>query len=179
MLLFRVFPWDPRARVGRPGHALWISPRQGAGRIDNPDAYATLYLADQPAAAVAERLGRFAPWTDALLRHTIGPIGRTLALASFRLEGAAVLELDDSRTLVRRKLKPSDVATGDRTDTQRWAADVFAEGGWAGIRWWSPYEARWGALGLWDTADLEPLDVAPLTFDHPALLEAGERLGRR
>jgi hypothetical protein len=47
--------------VDGPRHALYVSPRQTAGRLDNPDRYPVLYAAENPVAAVAEAFGSLEP----------------------------------------------------------------------------------------------------------------------
>jgi len=127
--LYRVFPRVPGVRARAPGHPLFSWPVQGAGRIDNPESYRTLYASDSPAGAIAE--------LDA--------------------EKVDVLDLDDPRELVRRRLRPSAVVVRDRTVTQRWALGIFNEKRWAGVRWWSRYDSRWGAFGLWTLAEVRSL----------------------
>jgi hypothetical protein len=100
------------------------------------------------------------------------------ALAELDAKKVTVLDLDDPRDLVRRQLRPSTVGIRDRTVTQRWALDIFKEKRWAGVRWWSRYDSRWGAFGLWTVADVRALKVTRLTADHPALIEASAILSR-
>jgi hypothetical protein len=91
-----------------------------------------------------------------------------------------VLDLDDPRTLVARDLRPSGVATGDRTVTQRMALDVYREGA-VGISWWSTIEASWINLTLFAERATERLRLAgepePLGPRHPAVREAAEAVG--
>jgi len=100
------------------------------------------------------------------------------ALAELDAEEAEVLDLDDARELVRRSLRPSAVVTRERTVTQRWALAAFQEKRWAGVRWWSYYDPRWGSFGLWHSSKLRAMQVTPLTADHPALIEAATVLAR-
>lgn len=169
--LYRVLPWLPGALAGDPGHPLYVPRPQGAGRIDNPEAYLVLYASDSPAGAVAEAFGNHAVWTEHLLvgRGDI-PRSRT-ALAAYETD-APILDLDDPAVLHARGLRPSRIVTGDRTCTQRWALDLFREGRWVGVRWWSYFDPDWGSHGVWDPACLAPAEVVPLTADHPALVEA-------
>ena len=32
--------------------------------------------------------------------------------------------------------------------TRAWAKEIFRQGKWMGIRWWSYYDFRWGSIGL-------------------------------
>lgn len=44
MLLYRVFAHIAGSKPGEPGHPLYVYPRQGKGRWDNPAAYLTWYM---------------------------------------------------------------------------------------------------------------------------------------
>ena len=147
MLLHRVTPVDPAARAGSPYHPGYVPRSSGQHRIDHPSQYDTLYMATSPAAAIAEAFGRMPRWDDRLLAH---PKGFVRQLTTFELpDDRPVLDLNDASTLVRRKLRPSQVVTRDRERTQRWAIDAYDEGRWAGISWWSRYDADWTTCGLW------------------------------
>ncbi|HEX9823517.1 MAG TPA: RES domain-containing protein [Actinomycetota bacterium] len=178
MRLHRVLPWVKGARAGTTGHPLFVPPVQGAGRLDNPEHYLVLYASDAPAGAVAEAFGNLAEWSDGLFEGRPSIPGSATVLATYELEGAEVLDLDDAAALQARGLKPSDVVTRDRTVTQRWALDVFREGRWAGARWWSYHDPRWGSFGVWAVERLRVVDVEPLSRDHPAVREAGSVLLR-
>ena len=91
----------------------------------------------------------------------------------------ALVDLDDPATLVERRLRPSVVATGSRGVTQRIAGDAFDDGA-IGLSWWSTLEASWTNVTLFRErlAELPRLvEATALTLDHPALIEAAERLG--
>jgi len=176
--LYRVFPWVPGVRARAPGHPLFSWPVQGAGRIDNPESYRTLYASDSPAGAIAEAFGNHAIWTPQLLQGRRDLASSVRAIAELHAEKVDVLNLDDARELVRRRLRPSTVVIRDRTVTQRWALDIFKEKRWAGVRWWSRYDSRWGAFGLWALAEMRSVKVTRLTSDHPALIEAAAVLSR-
>jgi hypothetical protein len=99
---------------------------------------------------VAEQLARFRGIRELEERH-LRRFGRPLALASFTLEAAALVDLDDPKVLQRRRLRPSEVATGRRSVTQRQAASLFAlSEAPAGLRWWSSLEASWLNVTLFD-----------------------------
>jgi hypothetical protein len=146
--------------------------------VDNPEHYRVLYAADAAAGALAEAFGNHAVWTPMLLGGRPDLRGSVRALATFDAAGVEALDLDDARRLVERKLRPSAVVARDRSLTQGWALRIYREKRWAGIRWWSHYDSRWGSFGLWDVSKLKIADVTPLTPDHPALLEAAEALSR-
>jgi hypothetical protein len=155
-----VIPVAAGARRGRPYHPLFVPPATGTARIDNPDRYRVLYLSGSAAGAVAEAFGRFARWGPFLLDH---PAGHRRRVVTYELaEPAAVLDLDDARALLDRRLRPSDVVTRERTVTQRWAAAVHDEARWSGVRWWSYYDPRWSSVGLWATEALTVVEVAEI-----------------
>ena len=176
--LYRVFPYWKGARAGQRGHPLFSPAIQGAGRVDNPEHYRTLYASDSPAGAVAEAFGNHGIWTDQLLMGPPDFPGSVRALAELESARLEVLDLDDARELARRKLRPSAVVTRDRNVSQGWALAVFRERRWDGVRWWSDHDPRWGSCGVWRAAKMRALEITPLTLDHPALTEAAGVLSR-
>jgi len=184
--LFRVCIVLPDATTPEHnGHPLYVWPRHGAGRVDDPRGeYRVLYAADTAAAAVAEALGHFAEWTPAVLAPPPqAPLGSTKALVE--LEGDPIVcDLDDAHRLVDVGLRPSAVVTRDRGVTQLWARGLYeqreADGNqkFAGVSWWSYYNADWALLGLWDTTLLRVVNQTTLTLDHDAVLEAADWLLR-
>jgi hypothetical protein len=177
LALYRVFPWIAAAPPGDRGHPLHVSVPQGAGRVDNPAHYRVLYASDSPAGAVAEAFGNHAAWTSGLLRGRPDMPGSVTALAAYRAR-IEILDLDDARALLQRRLRPSQVVTRDRTVTQRWALEAFREGKWAGVRWWSYHDPRWGSYGLWSRDGLEVTGTEALRRDHPAVVQAAAVLSR-
>jgi hypothetical protein len=175
--LFRVFPWVESATADEPGHPLYISPIQGAGRIDNPEHYLALYASDVAAGAVAEAFGNHAVWTPALLSGPPALTGSRRALGKYSTNGD-VLDLDDAHHLVERSLRPSRVITRRREVTQGWALAIFLEHRWTGVRWWGYHNPDWGSLGIWNRSPLELEAVEPLTPDHSAVVEAAQALNR-
>jgi len=153
VILWRVLPWDPSARPGAPGGALWFPrPFQGTARHDNPPRYGCLYLTEAPVSAIAEALAPFRGTGD-LLPEMLSRMGRPLALAQLELRDAELLDLDDPAVLVEAGLRPSQVATNRRNVTQADAARLFdAHPGAAGLRWWSTLEASWINATLFDRA---------------------------
>lgn len=181
MRLWRVLPWDPSAPAGQPGHALWV-PReyQGSGRHDAPDRYGCLYLAEVAVSAVAETLAPFRGTGD-LHPDLLVRSGRSLALAELELAGdATLIDLDDPAVLVTESLRPSIVATGQRSVTQAYAVSQFERhADAAGLRWWSTLEASWIQVTLFDRAlgELGVRDVRTLAVDDEAVLAAASYLG--
>src|SRR2546423_861380 len=115
VILWRVLPWDPAAGPHDRGGPLHI-PRgfQGAGRHDNPARYGCLYATVDAVSGVAEILAQFRgePLVEGML-----DIDRTrLAAAPLELpDGSELIDLDEPRVLHRERLRPSSVATRERT----------------------------------------------------------------
>jgi hypothetical protein len=180
VILFRCFPWDTGVTATARGGALWF-PRmlQGAGRHDNPDLYGCLYVSETEVSALVERLQGFRG--TSLEESDLRSRGLPLALAGLELPDAAeVVDLDQPRVLERERLRPSRVATNDRSVTQEGAAGIYERHeAAAGIRWWSTFEALWANVTLFDRA--EPTvtvgDVRPLGLGDDAVGEAAAFLG--
>lgn len=180
MILYRCFAWNQAAGPTAPDGPLWFPrPFQGEGRHDNPDLFGCLYLADRPSSSVVEQLARFRTQrlTSALLMRRRLP----LAVAALELDADAVLlDLDQPRVLAAERLRPSLVATRNRTITQPQARTVFEKHrGAAGLRWWSTFEATWAHVTLFDraAARLRLNDVRVLTLANPAVVEAAQFFG--
>ena len=182
MTLYRCFAWRSGAGDDQPDGPLWF-PRmfQGEGRHDNPDVYGCLYLSDRPESCIAEQLAAFRGQrlTASMLRR------RGLPLALARLEirgGVALIDLDDPSVLLRERLRPSQVATRNRSVTQPQALALYRRyPPAAGLRWWSSWEALWANVTVFDRAhaSLRTIEVTELTLDHPHLLDAAEIFGLR
>ncbi|MFL5798822.1 MAG: RES family NAD+ phosphorylase [Actinomycetota bacterium] len=180
-MLYRVFPWNPARAPQAEGGALFVPRiRQATGRHDNPDRYGALYVSRDPESAVAERIQAFRGrvLTDARLIRRDGSRYALVSLADDDL--SPLVDLDDPAQLVARGLRPSLVATGDRSRTRSMAAALFDEGG-PGFLWWSTLEASWANATLFaerSVSYLQPLgEPEPLSLDHPALRAAADRLG--
>lgn len=177
--LYRVLPWLASAPRGAPGHPLFVPPKQGTGRVDNPERYQTLYLSDGPGGAVAEAFAWLQTWDAGMLRGPPSLSGSVQALATYELkEEGRFCDLDDARRLLDFGIRPSQVVTRDRAVTQAWALRIFDAGGWAGVRWWSYYDPRWESHGIWATDLLDVVGTVALTLDQPAVAEAADVLSR-
>jgi RES domain len=182
VILYRCFAWNPAAHDMATDGPLWF-PRiyQGEGRHDNPEAYGCLYLATRPVSCIVEQLAAFRGQrlTASLLRRRNLP----LALAEMELGGENVLiDLDDPAVLRRERLRPSRIATRDRTVTQPQALELYRRyPAAAGLRWWSIWEALWANVTLFDRAAsaLQLRNVHELSLDDPNVLEAAEVFGLR
>jgi hypothetical protein len=183
MRVHRVFPYSATAAPGEPGHATFVPVGLAAGRLDNPDHYATRYFAETAIGAVAERFGALDAWTAGMFDQPRS--GRRLALATFELPSdVRLLDLDDAQALADRRLRPTQVVRRDLAVTQAWALRIFEERRsargarrWDGVRWWSWFRPEWPVLGLW-SGDVELMNVERLQLDHPAVREAALALGR-
>ena len=183
MDLYRVFTWDGDSIGNQPGGPLFVArDRQGAGRHDAPARYGAWYCARDAVSAVAESIQFFrgAVLGSGDLRR---PGGAGKALATLSLDADAVLvDLDDPRQLVARKLRPSGVATRRRVVTQPLAIAIFEEGA-VGFRWWSTLDAEWTNLTLFHERALRRVRVVgspqPLTTTMPAVRTAADHLGIR
>ncbi len=181
MRLFRVFDWDGRSLGERAGGPLFVHrARQGAGRHDVPELSGAWYLSQSPVAAVAETL-------QYLRGHTIAAEdfartgGLRQALAAIDLDdGTRPVDLDDPRELLRRRWRPSRVATLHRPTTQAVARAMF-DAGAIGFCWWSVLEASWINVTLFHERALPLVSLAgrprPLSPALEEVREAAERLG--
>jgi hypothetical protein len=175
--LYRCFAWNERAKPDEPDGPLWF-PRlfQGEGRHDNPDVYGCLYLSDRPLSCIVEQLARFRGQrlSPSMIRRRSLPLG----LAELALpDTAEVVDLDDPEVLRRERLRPSEVATRNRSQTQPQARALHDRHPHAaGLRWWSIHEAGWMNVTLFDRAApaLRVQAVRALAMDDPAVLEAAD-----
>jgi hypothetical protein len=182
VILHRCLAWNERAAPDGPDGALWF-PRlyQGEGRLDNPLVYGCLYLSEQPLSCVVEQLARFRGQrlTPALLRRR----GLPLALAELELpDDAQLVDLDEPSVLRRERLRPSRVATRERTVTQPLALALHEKHGEAaGLRWWSTFESQWLNVTLFDRAAsaLRLGSVRALDVDDDEIAAAADVLGLR
>jgi hypothetical protein len=177
---YRLFPFDPDAPSDAEGGPLFVARHlQGGGRHDNPESYGALYVSRVPVSPVAEhlRVWRARGAAGSALR----PEGRSLALAALEDSGLDdLVDLDDPRNLVARTLRPSAVATRERTVT-RPMARAFYEEGLPGFEWWSTIESSWINVTLFADRALGGLRVEGepevVTIQHPSVREAAEAIG--
>jgi hypothetical protein len=179
LILHRCFAWNERARPDQPDSPLWF-PRvfQGDGRHDNPDTFGCFYLTDREASGVVEQLARFRG------QRLIGPMlvrrELPLALAAIELpDDSELIDLDDPIVLRRRRLRPSLVATRERSLTQPQALAVYRDTEADGLRWWSIFESLWANFTIFDRAGprLTFQDIRTLTLGDGAVVEAADYLG--
>jgi hypothetical protein len=180
MKLYRVFPWIENAATDEPG-GIFFMPPQGTGRIDNPDRYSILYVSDSPAGAIAETFNRNPyrmHWTPRMLRPRLP--GAVTAIAEITPQNSKtfICDLDEPQQLIEQTLRPSNVITRERAETQAWALRIFEQQRSAGVRWWSYHESRWGSIGFWDTQALQngSVNIRALTLDNEWVQEAAKTL---
>ena len=183
MLVYRVFPYLPQAASGETGHATHDH-AQGTGRLDNPNHYRIWYLAVEPAGAIAEAFGDLDEWGSAMFECPMIP-GSRRAMETYLLSDCTpLLDLDDSRNLLTRGLRPTQVIERNRAATQNWALTVFNERNdrheriWQGVRWWSYYRPQWRIIGYWGKTAPQLLTVEELALTNPAVVDASTSLGR-
>jgi len=178
--LYRVFPLVPGARPREAGGPLYVARHlQGSSRHDDPSRYGALYTSRTRESAVAEALQAFRG-RDVEPRHLVRT-GRPLTLAEIDDSRLGRLpDLDDPRELQRRSLRPSTVATHDRTVTQPAAGAIFDDGH-PGFAWWSTIEASWSNVTLFVERASRGLRISgtpePLTVAHPVLVAVADRMG--
>ena len=178
---FRCLWYDGDARsADQPGHPLYVYPRQGAGRVDDPEhEYRVLYASDDRAGCVAEVFGDFAVWTADLLDPPPNMPRAYRAIVEYEID-AVVCDLDDPKRLTELGLRPSQVVTNDRRVTQRWARQIHETGQFDGVSWWSRRDARWTSAGLWHYAGATIEDLTVLVdIDEAPIVEAAAVLLRR
>jgi hypothetical protein len=178
--LYRCFAWNASAKPGQPDGPLWI-PRslQGDGRHDNPDRFGCLYLSEHAVSPVVEQLAPFRghTLTPGMLRRR----GLPLAIAELILpDSTTLIDLDDPVVLRREKMRPSLVATRERSKTQPQARELHERHpDAAGLRWWSSFESLWINVTIFDrgASHLKVQSVRRLTINEPLVGEAAEFLG--
>jgi hypothetical protein len=132
---------------------------QGEGRHDAPTLYGCLYASFEPVSALIEQLA---------------------GLTGTSIEPPGLLDLDDPEVLLREELRPSLVATNERSTTQGQAVGLFERHAEAvGLRWWSTFESLWPNVTLFDRAEgaLGVVDVQPLDAGDDVVQEAADFLG--
>jgi hypothetical protein len=107
--------------------------------------------------------------------------GYPFALAAVALsDEAQLVDLDDPTVLVQEELRPSSVATNDRSLTQVQAGELFGRHfDAAGLRWWSTFESLWPNVTLFDRSErlLDVVDVKALDVHDEVVEEAAAFLG--
>lgn len=187
-LVYRVFPYDPAAGPGDPGHPLYLHKPQGKGRLDNPRFYDTWYFGQTPEVPVGEVFGDLPSWSDAMFEFPALP-NALRAMGVYELADTLnLLDLDDAQNLLDRGLRPTQVIERVRANTQSWALRIFEESGptglrkWDGVKWWSFQRPSWEVTAVWhvpsEPLPMEFVAVEFLDVTHPVIRAAARTLGR-
>jgi len=154
---------------------------QGSGRFDVPPG--SLYLAETPDHAVAEKIQRFRGRSIGV-RH-LTEFSHPLALVELSLPlrvRSHIADLCDPEILQRHGIQPDRTAFRDIRTTQT-IARALHQWGASGLRWWSAFFGEWHTLVLFadrfSTADLAPGTPTAIGLESPALVHAAEAIGVR
>lgn len=187
MQVYRVFPFDPDATAGQPGHPDHVHwPAQGRNRLDNPGHYATWYYGATPEVAIGESFGNLARWSEEMFE--MPAVGRRVLGVYEIADDPAVVDLDDANNLLAWNLRPTQVISRNRPATQAWALRIFQDTDrhgsrrWDGVRWWSYHRPHWTVVALWYAEGTAPahrfVAAEELTPTHRAVESARATLGR-
>jgi len=179
--LWRVFPWDSRAKPGGPLSPSYLPAQSGYGRFDldrGLDA-STWYFAGTPEHAIAERIQDLRNRT--LFDDMLFERGHRLALVSVEVAARiAPMDLCDPIELARLAIPPDRLAYRDRDVTRAIATRLYRETAAKGLHWWSAFFGEWHTTALFSDrladGDLVFGQPEPLRMDAPAVLAAAEAL---
>ena len=175
--VWRCFPWDSDAHPGAQFSPTYITPGQTVGRFDLQDRPPLRYLAESAEHAIGEVLSPFrgTTFTPAYLEQQ----GHRLALVEVTLASTLVgriADCTDPATLGVLEIRPDALAHHDRTITQAIARrvhdSVWADGPYAGLRWWSALTGAWHTIVLFT----DRVRSDELTFGAPLGLAANDLL---
>jgi hypothetical protein len=180
---YRVFDWDGISRGSQLGGPLYVPrARQGSGRHDIPQEDGVLYTSLSATSAVAEAIQFY---RNEILDDRDFEIHEDMHQALFHIKAISRLhlaDLTDPQELVRRAITPTQVATHDRSMTQRLALELYQEG-LDGFLWWSTLEASWTNATLFQSRAIKKLRLVQkskrLTTKLPELMEAARFLNIR
>ena len=107
MLVYRVFPYDPAASPGEPGHPDYLYlPAQGGMRLGNPHHYLAWYYGATPEVAIGESFANHSQWSEEMFEAPFLDAGRRV-LGVFEIDDDVELrDMDDAQTLVEMSLRP-------------------------------------------------------------------------
>lgn len=178
---WRVFPWDPAAPPGERFSPSWVPEPTGRGRFDLPrDLSPVLYLARAGAHAVGEALQGWRG--QRILDAHLTRASLRLALVEVRVPPASagrLADLCDPAYLARTRTGPDTTASRSRERTQPIARSAW-DAGHHGLRWWSSFWGDWHTVVLFTARLAGRLrfgEPEVLTLEHPAVIEAADRLG--
>jgi hypothetical protein len=166
--LWRVFPWDPRARAGGPYSPAYLPAQSGQGRFDLPlqGTASSWYFAETPEHAVGEKIQDLRG--QSLMDEFLLERGYRLALCSVELsDGVPIADFCISSHLMERDVLPDRLAYRDRDVTRAIVRRLReADPHLAGFRWWSALFGEWHTRVLF--SDRLPANV--LSFGEPEYL---------
>ncbi|HVF38366.1 MAG TPA: RES family NAD+ phosphorylase [Gemmatimonadaceae bacterium] len=179
--LWRVFPWDTRARSGGEFSPDFRPVGQGAGRFDIPDLTAVWYFGESPEHAVGEVIQGLRNQTlerNDLIRdgHPLALVHVTVELSARRLKSFP--DLCDPGVLAERDIRPDTLASFDFSRTQAIARQLFSED-CIGFRWWSALGGDWHTTVLFDANCNDVLKFglpARLTLESESVVKAAATL---
>ena len=181
MDFYRIFPFNPASQKFQPGHALHVSrSKQGQGRFDIPQLDGVLYCSRDPISTIAEFIQVFRGQliTSA---HFERPDGIIIAIANFQYpDSKKLIDLDDPKTLVSYKIRPSHFLTRNRVKTKAVCQQIYKKA-MDGFLWPSTLEASWVNCCLFDSRVRSKLSInspiRPLSLNMPEVKEAAKIFG--
>jgi hypothetical protein len=179
MELYRVHPWVPGVELHQPYGAMFVPPKQGYGRWDNPDEYQLRYFALTAVGAVAETFGSLARWSAPMFNHPGAP-DAVKALSTYEMpDETKFADLNDPSMLVQLGVgRVTDVIERNLKCTQTLAKQIYETEQWDGIRWWSYYHPTIEVAASWADEMLSHVDTQLLTLDHSAVQDAADLIVR-
>jgi hypothetical protein len=181
--LWRVFPWDPSARVGDAYSPGYLPAQSGQGRFDLPlqGNASSWYFAETPEHAVGEKIQdlRGRGLEDEFLLER----GHRLALCPVELsDSVPISDFCIPSHLVERDVMPDRLAYRDRDVTRAIVRRLrAADPHLAGLRWWSALFGEWHTRVLFsDRLPENALSFGEpehLVLDSPAVVAACGWLG--
>jgi hypothetical protein len=127
---------------------------------------------------VAEAFAQFRVWSAGMFAGPPGFPGSRRRLATFAMDPARCLDLDDPQVLSTWGMRPSEVVTRQRRVTRAWALRIFQSGAYDGVTWWSYHNPDWTAHGLWNQSGITLVEVEDLHPEHDAVAKARAHLMR-
>lgn len=168
-MLWRVFPYDRKAKAGQPFSSSYTPINQGSGRFDIPQHSPVLYLAESPVHALAEVLQGLR--NQSIDKHDLIRFGFQLAIVAVEITNHSILDLCDPVNLLAYDIRPDSIASNNFKQTQGIATTVF-ENGFSGLRWWSSLSGDWHSTVVFtNRVFLDDPRGCAIRFDEPVPIE--------
>lgn len=180
MDFYRVFVWNGISQENELIKSLQPPrERQGSGRHDIPAKDGVIYCSKSPVSAIAELLQGFRGSTITNKVFSC-PDGKVRALIRIAIgKDVNLIDLNDPKTLLKLKWKPSQVASMQRAITQNISRLLFDKGV-DGFTWWSILEASWVNATLFQSRIVKYINVVgqviTLETKLPEVVEAAKIL---